>query len=138
MIRKFILIIITIMVFTACGSEKIISNEPDNMVTSASWSGKVKIVSTGKPGKSCSGEKDYIDVRFDFVPDDADAVNRYLVKDVSDKNILLFYDNRSDLHKNWIEIWGLKTGNVYRAIRHENTLNSRGNRAAFEVFLEPR
>lgn len=134
---RFFLVLL-FLIFVSCGTGKVITDKADNTVTSASWSGKVKIVSTGKPGESCSGEKDYIDVRFDFVPDDAGVVNRYLVKDVSDKNILLFYDNRSDLHKNWIEKWGLKTGNVYRAIRHENTLNSRGNRAAFEVFLEPR
>jgi len=124
--------------FASCGTEKIITDKPSGTVSAASWTGKVKIVSTGKPGESCSGEKDYVDVRFDFIPDDPDAVNRYLVKNVSDKNILLFYDNRSDLHKNWIEKWGLETGNIYRALRHENTLNSRGNRAVFEVFIEPR
>ena len=138
MIRISVLIIIPFIIFLSCGTGKIITDKPHDTVTSADWSGKVKIVSTGKPGESCSGEKDYIDVRFDFFPDDADAANRYLVKEAGDKNILLFYDNRSDLHKNWIEKWGLKTGNVYRAVRHENTLNRPGKRAAFEVFLEPR
>lgn len=138
MIRKLLFILVPVIMFASCVTEKNITGDSSENVTGASWAGKVKIVSVGIPGKSYSGEKDYIDVRFDFIPDDADAVNRYLVKEVSDKNILLFYDNRSDLHKNWIEKWGLKTGNTYRAVRHENILNRAGNRTAFEVFLEPR
>lgn len=134
MIRKILFILMPFVFSLSCATEKAITDT----ATAASWTGKVKIVSTGIPGKSCSGEKDYIDVRFDFMPDDAGAVNRYLVNEASDKNILLYYDNRFDLHRNWIEKWGLKTGNVYRAVRHENTLNSPGKRAAFEVFLEPR
>lgn len=138
MIRKFLFVLIPVIMLASCVTEQNITDNSSVTVTAASWSGKVKIVSTGKPGESCSGEKDYVDVRFDFVPDDAGAVNRYLVKEVLDKNILLFYDNRSDLHKNWVEKWGLKTGNVYRAIRHENPLNRPGHMAVFEVFLEPR
>lgn len=134
MTRKILLILIAFVVCLSCATEKTITDK----AAAASWTGTVKIISTGKPGESCSGEKDYIDVRFDFTPDDADAVNGYLVKESPDKNILLYYDNRFDLHKNWIEKWGLKTGNVYRAVRRENTQNSPGKRAAFEVFLEPR
>ena len=130
-------IMLLLLTFSCAGGDDVIKTGGSDVVT-ASWTGKAKIVSTGKPGESCSGEKDYIDVRFDFTPDDPRAVTKYLACDVSDKNILLFYDNRHDLHKNWILKWGLKQGNVYRAVRHENTLNSKGNRASFEVFLEPR
>ena len=126
-----------LVTFSCVGWDDSVKKNSTDVVT-ASWAGKAKIISTGKPGESCSGERDYIDVRFDFIPDDPGAATKYLAGDVSDKNILLFYDNRHDLHKNWIIRWGLKKGNVYRALRHENTLNSEGNRASFEVFLEPR
>ncbi|HQO39468.1 MAG TPA: hypothetical protein PK986_03270 [Spirochaetota bacterium] len=131
-------LVLLLMVYFSCGSGKVITDKPDGIITSASWPGTVKIISIGIPGKSCSGQKDYVDVIFDFTPDSADAAKKYLVKDVSDKNKILFYDNRSDLHKNWIDKWGLKTGNIYRAVRHENIMNSSRNRVSFDVLLEPR
>jgi hypothetical protein len=131
-------LVLLLMVYFSCGSGKFVTDEPDGIISSASWPGTVKIISIGTSAKSYSGEKDYVDVRFDFIPDDARAASRYLVKDVSDKNQILFYDNRSELHKNWIDKWGLKTGNIYRAVRHENIMNSSKNRVSFDVLLEPR
>ena len=79
-------LVLLLMVYFSCGSGKVITDKPDGIITSASWPGTVKIISIGIPGKSCSGQKDYVDVIFDFTPDSADAAKKYLVKDVSDKN----------------------------------------------------
>lgn len=138
MFRRWMVVLIAVILTLSCGSEKVIKQEEKPAVTTASWAGRAKIVSIGRQGDSYSREKDYVEVRFDFIPDDPAAPGKYLSCDDGDKNILLFYDNRYDLHKNWIFKWGLKVGNEYRAIRHENIKNSPGHRTEFVVTLEPR
>ncbi len=138
MYKKISGILLTVMLLAACGTENIkIDDKKSDPVTTAKWKGKAKIVSIAKKAGRSSGA-DYFEVRFDFIPDDPSAAGSYLVKEAGDKNIVLFYDDSTEFHKSWLDKWGLKTGNIYRAVRHENTLNSEGNRAAFEVILEPR
>jgi len=127
------IILISVIIPFSCSKEQVQTERKKT-----SWSGKARIVSIGKKGESSSGNIDYLEVRFYFIPDDPSAPEQYLAAEEPDRNRLLFYDNRYELHKNWISKWGLKTGNEYRAVRHENILNSKGHRAAFEVLLEPR
>ena len=136
MFKKCMIMFLPLLITAACGTETVIPDKP--ALTTASWNGKAKIVSIGKEGESSSREKDYLEVRFDFIPDDPTAPERYLAGREGDRNRLLVYDNRQDLHKNWIQKWGLKTGNEYRAVRYENIKNRPGYMTEFVVNLEPR
>lgn len=137
MLRKFTLVLLSSILFISCGTGTVIKDDKP-AVTATSWQGKAKIVSIGKEGESSSREKNYLEVRFDFIPDDPAAPQKYIVPDEGDRNRVLYYDNRTDLHKNWILKWGLKVGNEYRATRYENIKNSHGRRTEVVVILEPR
>lgn len=130
-------IILYAVLVTSCKTtEPAASPEPEKIYRT--FEGRVKIVeivplneSDGVAGSS------YLSVYFDFLADDASAIDRYAYPELTDRRRLLEYDNRNSFHKNWIAKWNIKTGNEYRAVRIESGGISTGAHVFYEVELAP-
>lgn len=75
--------------------------------------------------------KDAVDVIFDFKPDNADDVKKYIFTDFKDQNISMFSMKPS---KTWVDKKGIKVGSVYTAKRSEIQSNT-GTSAPFGIYI---
>lgn len=102
------------------------------------YDGRAVITSISDSSIDGQVKPDYSDIFFNFEPSDPASAKEYLCSGCSDLNKKLFYDNRESFHKNWVEKWGIKKGNIYNAKRHELHRGDNTSSVSYEVFLEPR
>jgi hypothetical protein len=82
--------------------------------------GKATIVEVAPSGYNPTpATMTYLDVFFDFTPDDPAARNSYVRKSWSDRRVRLFVDHRGNLPSTWVQQKGISVGKTYRAVRSE-------------------
>ncbi len=124
--------------FVACAAEvkKTVTPPPEENVKV--YYGKAVITGITDSGDTSAADKrGYMEIYFDYFPDDPGALKKYLCTGCPDTGKKLFYDNRENFHANWIKKWDIKQGNAYSAIRREELKNGRPD-VSYEVFLEQR
>jgi hypothetical protein len=127
--KKLFAIPVLLLLFAAC-----VTDPKDNYTA---YHGSAKIVSIETSAYNPTGKHEYVDIYFDFIPDDPQAPEQYRYKTELDKNQRLFYDHRGNLHKNWVEDTGIRVDNVYPAVRYERTRHIFGAPVFFEVDVTP-
>ena len=100
------------------------------------YKGKAKITSIKESQYNPSGKNEYVDIFFDFIPDDASAPGRYIYKKFPDSKCRLFYNHRGNLHKKWVTETKIKEGNIYPAIRYEKKGSMGGAPVFFDVKVD--
>jgi hypothetical protein len=101
-----------------------------------SFHGRAEIISIKQSQYNPAGKNQYVDIFFNFTPDDAQAPSSYRYKDFSDSSSQLFYDHIGNHLKTWVAAKSIKKGNVYRAIRYERRGSSGGAPVFFDVYID--
>lgn len=82
-----------------------------------------------------TGEREYVDVYFDFIPEDPLSPRTYRYPGCTDTRRRLFVDHRGNLPRSWVQEKGIKVGQEYPAMRYER-VSGRGSPVFFEVTVE--
>lgn len=101
-----------------------------------SFNGHAKIISVKASQYNPTGKNEYVDIFFDFIPDDVAAPSGYRYKNFPDSSRQLFYNHMGNHLKSWVTAKGIKQGNLYRAIRHEKRGSAGGAPVYFDVLLD--
>ena len=126
--RKFIITIGLLFLFPGC-----ITTLEDAYI---SYKGKAKIIAIRESHYNPTGKNEYVDIFFDFIPDDATAPGMYIYKKFPDSDCRLFYNHRGNHLKKWVTETKIKEGNVYTAIRYEKKGSLGGAPVFFDVKVD--
>lgn len=127
--KNVAVMLIVPILFTACGTTV------ENAYTA--YSGKAKIISIQESQYNPTGNNEYVDIFFDFQPDDPDAPKKYIYKKTPDTNRRLFFEHWGNLHEKWVRDTGIKINNVYPAVRYEKRAGLGGAPVFFRVSVLP-
>ncbi len=130
------LFLIILFLFFSCKTPDKSLEKPS--ILFKTYNGKAVITSI-VPSKDDNGKESsmYMQIYFDFIPADSLAPGKYEYPESADTGRLLYYDNRNSFHNNWIQKWGIKSGNEYPAMRVESNGEKSGAHIYYEVELHP-
>jgi hypothetical protein len=97
--------------------------------------GTARIVEIADSTYDPHGERKYVDVFFDFIPDDPSSPRTYRYPEWTDTHQRLFINHRGNLPRAWIQEKGIRVGEEYTATRYER-VRGRGSPVFFEVTVE--
>jgi len=101
-----------------------------------SYNGRAKMISIKKSPYNPTGKNEYVDIFFNFIPDDAGAPSGYRYKNFPDSSRQLFYNHRGNHLKSWVVEKGIKEGDIYRAIRREKRGGAGGAPVYFDLLID--
>jgi hypothetical protein len=137
-ILSLLITILITIILTSCGTPEKRTPPPVEKNTKT-FAGKAIIVEVVDAKNGAGNDyRNYMEIYFNFIPADPDDRNNYLCRKCPDNRIRLFYDNRENFHRNWINKWDIKKGDEYKAIRHELIRNDGTFSVSHEVLLEPK
>jgi hypothetical protein len=128
MMKKFLFLFMLILLCSSC------ITTPEEAYSS--FNGRAKIISVKTSQYNPAGKNEYVDIFFDFIPDDAAAPSGYRYKNFPDSSRQLLYNHMGNHLKSWVREKGIKEGNVYRATRHEKRGGAGGAPVYFDLFID--
>ena len=126
--KKYLFLLMLILVCSSC------ITTPEEAYSS--YNGNVKIISVKVSQYNPTGKSEYVDIFFNFIPDDTAAPSGYRYKNFPDSSRQLFYNHMGNHLKSWVREKGIKEGNLYRAIRREKRRGAGGAPVYFDVFID--
>ncbi|HPQ54589.1 MAG TPA: hypothetical protein PK253_15165 [Spirochaetota bacterium] len=127
--KKLAVTLILPALFAACGTTV------EEAYTA--YRGTAKIVAIEESHYNPTGNNEYVDIYFDFQPDDPEARKNYIFKNTSDTRQRLFFEHWGNLHEKWVQDTGIKINNVYPAVRYEKRGGFGGAPVFFKVSVLP-
>jgi hypothetical protein len=126
--KKYLFLLMLILVCSSCVTT------PEEAYSS--YNGNAKIISVKASQYNPTGKSEYVDIFFDFIPDDSAAPSGYRYKNFPDSSRQLFYNHMGNHLKSWVKAKGIKEGNVYRAMRHEKRGGAGGAPVYFDLLID--
>lgn len=96
--------------------------------------GTARIVEIADSAYNPTGKNEFVDIYFNFIPDDPSAPGRYRYPGWADTHQRLFIDHRGNLLRAWVEKTGIEVGDELPAVRYER-IRGGGSPVVFEVAV---